>query len=185
MFTEYNPKGFIQLLSFTKKSELTKYAKSLTIHKSDLANFILAAKLGGSDYLHSAHHRDFVPEHLVPKKGDINKIVANEAGVLEGQSQKIVNKLGQIFVQRRLLSGHMFYVPDHSFWHFFYFDQRDTSRRDNHWKNGSHIHFINHLWPDRTAKSVWEEFTTGKPIMKNSIHINYQDMEGDDSDDSI
>jgi hypothetical protein len=88
--------------------------------------------------------------------------------------QKTANKIHAMFGDRRLLSGHMFFNADLSDWHFFYFDQRDFATRNNHWKEGPHIHFINRLWPNRTAQSVWEEFCSSpNPLIRDALHIRF------------
>ena len=39
------------------------------------------------------------------------------------------------------------YAPGTAEWHLFYFNHRDEIPSDrNHWKNGSHVHFVNWLW---------------------------------------
>src|SRR5262249_14535351 len=88
--------------------------------------------------------------------------------------RKTANKISAIFDDRRLLSGHIFFTPDKSEWHFFYFDQRDFAERGNHWQGGSHIHLINYLWPDRTADATWKEFCIGNPQMRGALHVRFQ-----------
>jgi hypothetical protein len=123
---------------------------------------------------HQRHHRDFMPEHLALSPDDLGAFAANGVGLLKPRAKKTANKFAAIFEERRLLSGHIFYTPDHSEWHLFYFDQRDFAERHNHWEGGSHIHLINHLWPGRTAEGVWEEFRTGNPQMGGALHIRFQ-----------
>jgi len=90
-------------------------------------------------------------------------------------AQKTVRKIGQIFKDRRYLVGHIFYVPDLSEWHFFQFDQRDLEDGKNHWKEGAHIHFLNWLWPNYDAQTLWMNFTSGKDNLNDSLHISYLD----------
>jgi hypothetical protein len=94
-------------------------------------------------------------------------------GRLEGKAKKAFGKIPQIFSTRRLLVGHMFYTTDHSNWHFIYFDQRDTDHRSPHWKHGSHLHMINHLWPQHTAVSLWKWFNSGNVQLSGAIHIRF------------
>lgn len=124
-------------------------------------------------YSHQIYYRDFIPEHLIPTKEEDEAIKNNGLGLIQGKAKKWANKISQIFIDRRYLVGHLFYTEDLKYWHFFYFDQRDLSNDENHWAKGSHIHFINYLWPQYTASSVWEHFTNGNPIMKGSVHIQY------------
>lgn len=90
-------------------------------------------------------------------------------------AQKTANKIYATFDHRRFLSGHMFFSADLLDWHFFYFDQRDFAVRNNHWKEGPHIHFINRLWPNRSAESVWDEFCSSpNPLVRGAVHIRFR-----------
>jgi hypothetical protein len=100
-------------------------------------------------------------------------MATNGPGFAKPEAAKALNKISAVFDKRRLLAGHMFFNADQSDWHFFYFDQRDYVDRNNHWEGGSHIHFINWLWPNRTAESVWEEFRSGKRQMRGALHIRF------------
>jgi hypothetical protein len=56
----------------------------------------------------------------------------------------MVRKMFQLFEERQYLVGHMFYTADLHEWDFFCFDQPDVEQQKrNHWKKGSHVHFLN------------------------------------------
>lgn len=120
-------------------------------------------------FIHTAHHRQFIPDHLTLSQNDLSAIVTNGVGRFGQEAQKAVNKIEATFEERRMLSGHLF--QNLNGWHFFYFDNRDMSRRRNHWEGGPHIHVINHLMPNRSANSVWSEFCEGNPIMRGALHL--------------
>jgi hypothetical protein len=171
-----NTDAILKLFTFDKKRELEKYCRDLIIHSRDFANFILACELGSFPFLHQIHYRDHVPDdvHLTDK--DLAALAGNPVGPLEPGAQKTVRKIGQMFKVRRYLVGHIFYTPDLGEWHFFQFDQRDLEdERDNHWKEGAHIHFLNWLWPNYDAKTLWANFTSGKAKMNDSLHVRYLD----------
>ena len=168
-------KDLLDLFTFEKKSDLTRHCRTVTIAKSDLASLIFATMSGRLPWEHRAHHRQFVPDHLDLTEDDRAAMATNGVGPLGPTAKKAANKIGAIFDERRLLSGHIFFNSDFSDWHFFYFDQRDMARRKNHWDGGAHIHFINKLWPNRTAQSVWEEFCMGNPQMRGALHIRFDD----------
>jgi hypothetical protein len=165
-------KGFLTLFTFEKKRDLEKYCREFTIYSSDFVAFILACEGNRLPFLHLIHYRDFVPEHLNPTDNDLAALSANPVGPLQPDAQKTVF---QIFRDRRQLVGHIFYVPGTFEWHFFQFDQRDLEDTANHWKEGSHIHFLNWLWPNYDAKTVWANFTSGKVKLNDSLHVRYVD----------
>ena len=149
--------------------DLKKHCRAATISESELANFIMWCQSAGAPFLHSAHHRHFVPEHLNLSDSDLAALAANGVGKLKPAAQKAANKVTATFDERRLLSGHLFWNAET--WHFFYFDNHDRDEYKNHWVGGPHIHLINHLWPNQSAKTVWEQFCNGNPIMRGALHI--------------
>jgi hypothetical protein len=168
--------GFLRLFTFEKKRDLEKYCREVVIYGSDFAAFILACESARLPFCHQIYYRDYVPEHLHPTDNDLAALAANPVGLLQPGAQKTVRKISQIFQDRRQLVGHIFYVPGTSEWHFFQFDQRDLeAERRNHWKEGAHIHFLNWLWPNYDAETVWANFTSGKVKLNDSLHVRYSD----------
>lgn len=166
----------LDLVFIDKKGDLQKHCRTCVIRSQDFAEFILASEMGLLPWRHRIYHREFRPPHLEPTNEEREALGRSKVGEpVHPLGQKFMRKVSAIFDERRLLVGHMFWTLDHSNWHFFYFDQRDTSPRRNHWEGGSHIHFINYLWPNRTAQSVWSEFLTGNPKMKGALHVRYLD----------
>jgi hypothetical protein len=173
--TEYSLRDLIALLCFEEKRALKQHCRRVIVLQSDLASLILTAKSGQLPWQHLSHHRNFIPEHLSLTQKDLAALASNEVGRFKPAAQKAANKINAMFDDRRLLSGHMFFKLDLSNWHFFYFDQRDFAPRKNHWKEGPHIHFINRLWPIRTAQSVWEEFCSSpSPLIRGALHIRFK-----------
>jgi hypothetical protein len=164
-----------KLFSFDKKSELEKYCREVVINSTDFADFILACEFGDSPLRHEIHYRHYVPEHLYLSDKDRTALAVNPVGPVQPEAQKAVNKMSQMFKDRRYLVGHLFFLPDLSKWHFFQFDQRDLEDEENHWKEGAHIHFINWLWPHYDAKTLWDNFTSGKAKMGDSLHVRFLD----------
>lgn len=162
----------VTILSINKKQDLKRYCRTAIITQTDLANFIMACNAGMGPFTHQARHREYIPDHLKLSEVDIGALTA--AGHFKKRAQKTMRKVSAIFDERRLLSGHIFFNPDQSIWHLFYFDQRDFSERNNHWEGGSHIHLINWLWSGRTAQSTWNEFCDGNPKMNGALHIKFE-----------
>jgi hypothetical protein len=164
----------LKLFEFDKKRELERYCRITIISKSDFANLVLACDISGEPFLHRISFRDIVPEHLNLSDADHKALADNGVGPLGPEAAKAVRKMFQIFEERRYLVGHMFHNRDLSKWHFFCFDQRDLEeRRPNHWKEGSHVHFMNWLWPNQDAKTVWSEFVSGNYKPGSSIHLRF------------
>jgi len=166
--------GLLKIFTFDRKADLERYCRDLVVYQSDFVAFVLACDAGRLPLRHKIHFRDYVPEHLEPSESQREALAANGVGPLKGEALKMVRKMFQLFEERRHLVGHMFFTPDLSEWHFLYFDQRDvTEGGPNHWKGGSHVHLLNWLWPEYSAESLWNTFTSGRAKPGGSFHIRY------------
>ncbi|MGM4958206.1 hypothetical protein ACT4MK_19300 [Bradyrhizobium barranii] len=165
-----NIDSLLSIFSIKKLRDLKKHCRSSIVSRSDLADFIMWCRSSpDAPFLHVAHHRHFTPEHLTLSDSDLAALAENGVGRFGPAAQKTANKVFATFEERRMLSGHLFW--DERTWHFFYFDNHDQAEHRNHWAGGPHIHLINHLWPNRSADSVWTEFREGNPTMKGAVHI--------------
>jgi len=164
----------LDLFVCNKKKDLKKLAQKAYVTADEFAGVILAAEAGTIPWLHRISHREFRPSHLELTDADLQALRDHSKGGDSKAAQKTMSKIGATFDERRLLVGHIFYLPDQSGWHFIYFDQRDYSSRANHWSGGSHFHLINHLWPRLTAQTVWTEFHQGNPVMRRSLHVAWE-----------
>jgi hypothetical protein len=165
--------AFVKIFLFEKRRELGRYCRDLVVSDLVLADFILACETGIVPFKHHIHYQDHVPAHLRPSRDELAALTANGVGPLTGDGLKAARKIGQTFVQRRYLVGHLFLTPDPSRWHFLYLDQRDIAESDNHWKEGPHLHFVNWLWLNLDAQSIWKEFRAGQPP-KAALHIRFR-----------
>ncbi|MGA2387516.1 MAG: hypothetical protein ABSF97_01045 [Candidatus Sulfotelmatobacter sp.] len=171
-----NLAAILKLFTFEKKRELEKYCREVVIYQSEFVDVILACESGTLPLLHQIFHRQIVPEDIGPTDQDLAALTANGLGLLKPDARKAVNKLGQLFRVRRQLVGHIFYAPGTSEWHFFQFDQRDLDAEGpNHWKGGTHMHFLNWLWPNYDRNTLWADFTSGRAKMNDSLHVRYVD----------
>ncbi|MDO8580041.1 MAG: hypothetical protein Q7S13_01005 [Candidatus Omnitrophota bacterium] len=173
--------NIMSLFDIPKKKELIKFAKEIIIQKGAFASVIFAAEDQLLPYLHQISYRDYVPQHLKPTDAEREALSRNGVGEIKGDALKFVSKVSQIFEDRKYLVGHLFYSPDLSKWHFFYFSQRDWDNRDNHWEQGSHIHFINYLW-NLDVKKLWGEFINEGKIPGGALHIRFQEDQKGDND---
>jgi len=173
MAKQINIDQLLKIIEINKKSELLKYCNNLTVHGNDFAGLINWADDSNPIYRHKIYYREIVPSDLRPVLKSLPQISKEIISVSD--TSVLLKKLSQVIKVRRQLVGHMFHTKDVKKWHFFYFDQRDTSEWDNHWEYGSHVHLINHLWPNHDPIYVLKEFLEDKPHLKGSIHIRYID----------
>src|SRR5579864_6027144 len=169
-----NLESLLKIFSFEKIKDLERYCRDLTIRSDDFFALVLACEHSGEPFAHEMSHRDKVPTHLVPSDSEIEALKSTPAGTwLSGDAAKAARKMSQSFEERRYLVGHMFFTSDYSKWHFFCFDQRDLENTGNHWKKGSHVHFVNWLWPGQNAKSVWSNFVAEDNRPSRAIHLRF------------
>lgn len=168
--------SLLTIFNITRKAELVDHCRAAEIGKSDLANLILACQMQAVPIGHIPIFKHHHPEHLNPTDEDRAAFAANGVGKLSKEARKFTNKIDQMFEQRRLFCGHMFLPlewPGH--WHLFYFDQRDTDQRNNHWEHGSHLHLMNmvthpRLSPEALAQKLDAEV---RPKLGGTIHIRF------------
>jgi hypothetical protein len=171
---ESSGETLMKIFSFVKKKELERYCRELKISSEDFFELVLSCETVGLPFHHEISYRDKVPPHLRLKDSEIDALKSTPAGsVLSGAAAKAVSKMSQSFEERRYLVGHMFFSPDHSSWHFFCFDQRDLKGEGNHWEHGSHVHFVNWLWPNLTADSVWSNFVNNDDRPGAEIYLRF------------
>ena len=164
----------IQLFNMERKREIERYCNDLVITSEDLTDILLAAQVAGiPPYLYACHFHDIQPESLQPTDEQLAALSQNGVGPLGKQAAKVVRKVDQMFKNRRLLAIHLFYTPNQKYWHLFYFDQRDYSATDNHWKHGPHIHYCHDSFTNEPLESVWAKATAEKPQLPPELHIRY------------
>ena len=178
---EPNLESLMKIFSFEKKTDLERYCRGLVVSSDDFVKLVLACESSGKPFLHEISYRDKVPPHLVPENSEIEAMKSSSAGtVLTGKAAKAPSKMSQSFKDRRYLVGHVFFTLDRSKWHFFCFDQRDLRWEGNHWEKGSHVHFVNWLWPNLNADSVWSNFVNSDDRPGAAIHLRFVEPEKDE-----
>ena len=170
--------ALLKIFTFDKKRDLETHCREIVIHRGDLALPILTCedRLIPMPFRHRIYGRDYVPPHLKPSQKEREALANNGVGPLTGDALKMVQKIEQLFQDRRHLVGHMFDIPDSPYWHFFYFDQRDLKDDGtNHWKKGTHAHLVNWLLrPQASPETLWAEFTKGNmQLGGGSLHIRF------------
>ena len=166
-----------ELFTLEKKRDLESYTRGKSMHASNLGDFILSCKYFPLGYGHFRVIHNTEPEHL--KIGLENLDCLQPSRRSNKDNDRAIRKLGtrinQLFKDRRYLVSHFFPKLDASKWHLIYFDQRDTSKHDSHWKVGSHIHFVSSLWQNISIEEIWTKIHEEKPKFSSAIHISYID----------
>ncbi|WP_163000325.1 hypothetical protein [Sphingobium yanoikuyae] len=167
---EPNSWSVLQIFNETKKADLSKHCKKITISGTDLANVILAARSGIIPIAHCAIHREIIPAELSFKDDEFFEYIKSLPGPLRGKAKTFASKTDQVFKKRRLLNAHLFTSPKR--WHLFHFDQRDLS--GCHWKLGSHIHLMNWLThPNVKPQDVLANLDSVRPSPSHALHIKF------------
>lgn len=180
-----NLRAFMMLFTFEKKRDLEKYARTVVVHRREFVDFVLACQGGAfSPMRHAVHYKHAVPAVHVPSDADLEALHANGVGRLKPDAKRAVRKIGLMMSQTTWSAGHLFYTPGFHEWHFFVFDQNDQSRFDNHWRavGRPHLHFVNWLWPNLDARSVWLNYVERNEKPSGSLHIR-DDSEVFEEDD--
>jgi len=158
-----------ELLRIPKKRELRKFARQIVIIRRDFATLVWNAATIG--YSHDIKSREFRPDD--PNLNRPWVFHRSRDGKLTPEARRTIRGISQIFHQRRLLTAHIFFNPQR--WHIFYFDQRDMAASgQNHWEHGSHIHFVNDLWPNYDPQDVWNLFELAETNVGGNLHIRYE-----------
>ena len=137
---------------------------------------ILAAQHGAlAPYRYANHFAREMPTHLRPTEAESDAIATNGVGSFRSrEARKFASKIFQLFHEQRSLAAHLFYTPSRTYWHLFYFDNRDTNEEQNHWKHGPHIHYVSDLWPELTMEAAWNQVKSGEVKFSNKLHLRYR-----------
>jgi hypothetical protein len=163
------------MLNISSKRKLEQHCKRLVVHQQDLVALILAAQHGVlAPYKYANHFSRDVPANLVPNEAESQALSPNGVGPFRSRgASKFASKVFQLFREQRALAAHLFFTPSRRYWHLFLFDNRDTAEHRNHWKHGSHIHFVSDLWPNLSFESAWEQVKSGELAFPSKLHIRY------------
>ena len=136
--------ALLAIFYITNKAQLIEHCGAATIESRDLANLIMACQAWTIPIGHIPIFKHHHPAHLELTEEDRRAMASAKVGPLVGPAKKSFRKVGQMFKERRLFCGHMFWPRGvYHAWHLIYFDQRDVSLSQSHWRDGSHIHLMN------------------------------------------
>ena len=164
----------LDIFDLEKKSDVEKYCKGITITSEALADCIFSGRIGNlKPYNYQSAFLNITPEHLELNDDDLRAMAGAKIGPVEGEVKTAFNKIGSSFDQRKLLNVHLFYTSAMEHWNMFYFSQRDTTKYNNHWELGPHIHYSSELFVSSPLDEVWKLINQNKPKVPKSVHIKY------------
>lgn len=156
------------LLEFTKKSKAIAYCKRIILPEIELG--ILIKNCSQIEFTHRSKFKQFVPKDRKIQDADFT-------AMKKGNPRQFVAKLDQILQERKINHVHLFERGKE--WHCFYFTYSDiASDQVSHWKQGSHLHYVSHLWPNLRKRQVWESFEE-RNVDIPSVHIRLKPLEID------
>lgn len=170
-------RDIFSLFEADSKKEVEKVCSELIITSADILYLVKLsqAKVIEFPYLYASKFHEEIPENVHLTEKNINAIAKNGKGVLSRDAKKAVNKLFQAPLQTKRTMAHLFYRPDHKYWHMFYFDLKDSYRADNHWEYGPHVHYISWLWPNLNCQDLWKSYCrNAKKGIGGSKHIKFE-----------
>lgn len=149
------------LFEINKKSELLRYCRNLVLTESEL--YLLIHNSLQIGFTHRSKFTEFVPPHLKVLDSDISNLK-------NGKPDKFLKKVHSTFLERRRIHVHLFERPQQ--WHCFYYSYEDIdTEKKNHWKHGTHTHYVSYLWPNYRKNQVWKSFDKRSTEIPGSIHI--------------
>jgi hypothetical protein len=158
------PEAIVTLFSARTKAEAERLAKATRITENEL--FLLVHNHSQLGLAHRSRFPDFVPDHLQITDTDRSEMRASVFG-------RISRKFTSLFAFRKVLHVHMF--ESDSQWHsifFTYDDIEDSSGK--HWRHGSHVHYVSHLWPRLNSQQVWESFGKRRARVTAGVHVRFR-----------
>jgi len=155
------PEKLVALLGITKKREVVKFCKGVTISEDDL--YLLIRNCAQIGY----NCRSKYPEYLPDDRRITDRDVAD---MKAGKIKQFSAKLHQIFEERKHYMVHL--LEKGKEWHCFHYTYKDMEADEKgHWKHGSHLHYVSYLWPEYTKRRVWEAFDQRSNDIRGSLHI--------------
>ena len=163
------PEKIKALFAIKKKRELIKYIRVLKITGGDFNELIQGCN--GIGYIHVPQFHEYIPSHLSIDTDELRKCVDTEH---PKEMRKIRRRISALFDERRIVAAHVF-MNEQRQWHLFYFSHVDTDKsKENHWRHGTHVHFVNYLWPRLDIDKIWEEFSKSRwKEIPDSEHIRF------------
>jgi len=152
------------LLEFTKKSKVVAYCKRIQLSEHEM--FLLMHNCSQIGFTYKSKFTEFVPQGRKVLDSDISDMK-------QGNPRQFLKKVHGTIEERK--RNHVHLLEKGKEWHCFYFSYRDMDYgKKGHWKHGSHLHYVSHLWPNLRKRQVWESFDQRNVDIQGSIHIRLE-----------
>jgi hypothetical protein len=164
-------KGIREMLDAKRKKDVERIADEIVISAEEFYDLCMNCRMLGLSRHSKFQH--FEPEQRLLTGDERARLVAPDGDPAGRDEEKVVAKVRQLFVEREHRSIQMFANSD--VWHCFFFSLEDIADDANHWRGGSHLHFVNHVFDPRLKrKAVWkalDERRHGLP----KVHVRFRD----------
>ena len=173
------PQGIQEILAARRKKDIERIAREIVVAKFDLRDLVYNChRLGLS---HHDQHREWTSPPLELSDEEREVLFAMGDAPTTPQEENVATKVRQFFVEREHRSVHMFAGGD-DVWHCVFLSFRDIADHSgNHWREGAHVHFVNHIFDPRhlTKKKVWRDLQE-RDYSVPTLHIRYKGGAGAD-----
>lgn len=155
------PRQLTALFNFTKKRDAVKYCKGIAVTEHEM--FLLAHNCSQIGFKHRSKFTEFIPP--------VRKVLDSDiADMKKGDPRQFLIKVSRTIEERKRYHIHLFERVRE--WHCFYFTYRDMDAgKKGHWRHGSHLHYVSHLWSNLRKNQVWDSFAQRNVDINGSIHI--------------
>ena len=158
------PEKFKKLFQITRKAQTEQYVRQMAISEYEL--FLLIHNCSQIRFTHRSKFKQYVPSHLKLSDNDRDDMKA-------GNPKKLTTKVHSGLLERKYVHVHLFEYG--SEWHCFYFSHHDIEPTNkNHWKYGSHLHYISHLSSELKKRWIWSKFNRRSADIPDSLHIKFE-----------
>ena len=148
---------------------MLKFTHSLQISKAELVTLIhTCGKIG---YKHFMQYGQWVPQHLKPSSEEEKAFEKAGVGQFSGKAAKYFSKIANVFEERKYRVGHLFVGMRR--WHLLFLELQDINNDNNHWVEGSHVHFTNDLCSPLDIDDVSIKFTSLDFEIGKRLHIRF------------
>jgi hypothetical protein len=163
------PNKLKNIFTITKKSKVAAYCKTITVSREDMSLLLNNCSQIGLSC--RSKYKLFIPSNYKICNLDLN-VSKN------GNSRNLSSKMRSIMQQRKKTHVHLFEKGNE--WHCFYFDFHDLDNgrvfgEKSHFKYGSHLHYLSHLWPEFSKNQVWNSFDK-RDVNLPSTHIKMEEV---------
>ena len=143
--------------------KLVAYCRKIKISEDELA--LLIHNCSQIGFKHQSKFVEYIPENRRLSYLDVSNMK-------EGDSRKLFSKVRSAFKERKKYHVQLFSRGKE--WHCFYYTYTDTeSEGENHWKLGSHLHYVSYLWSNYRKRQIWESFDK-RIIDIQGVHIQLE-----------